>query len=290
MTTTTRPSVTELIQALPPLRPAAAASLACLREADSETLAQTVAQDPRLAAVAACAPETLFFPGHGDDDAGSGPLPPLTRVQVECVVLIGALSECFEDGSGGGLDRPGLRCHAAAVATLAHALAERLGADATKAFTAGLLHDVGRVVLDRHCQRGFAAVLRYRNRHDTWIRDAEQAVLGYDHAAVGDALADHWGLPAWLRDVLRWHHAPQSRAMQPSVTGLVHVADVLARGLSVGDPGDDTVPFLSPAVLERLGATWGDLRLVLPAVENERAAALALLEGHRPVDERSGPA
>ena len=198
--------------------------------------------------------------------------------KAECVVLIGALGDCFDDGPGSGLDRSGLRCHAAAVASLAHALAQRLGADPAAAFTAGLLHDVGRAVLDRQCQRGFAAVLRYRNRHDTWIRDAEQAVLGYDHAAVADALAAQWGLPGWLREAVGWHHMPEAPTVQHTVTGLVHVADVLARGLAAGNPGDDTVPFLSPTVLERQGLTWADLRMVLGPVQDNGACAQALLE------------
>lgn len=276
MTTATRPTVTELIQDLPPLRFAAAAGLACLRDGDSQALYHHTARDARLAAVAARAPETPFFACR--DARTEGALASLAPGEVECVVLLGALSECFDDGPGGGLDRPGLRRHAAAVASLAHALAGRLGADPVAALTAGLLHDVGRAVLDRHCQRGFAAVLRYRSRHDTWIRDAEQAVLGYDHAAVAAALAAQWGLPDWLREVMGWHHMPEAPTVQHPVTGLVHVADVLARGLAVGNPGDDTVPFLSPSVLERLGATWADLRMVLGAVQDNGAAALALLE------------
>lgn len=170
-------------------------------------------------------------------------------------------------GEEGRFDRYRLWEHSAATGALARRLSSAAGLDPLDGFVSGLLHDMGRLVLDVYFPREFSAVLQYQARHDTWIRDAEASVLGYDHCLLGEQVAGAWGLPSALAEVMAAHHQPERTIPAPAsnMAVVVHVADILARGLQVGSPGDDTLPMLSDAGLRRLGLNWSHIRDCLDA-------------------------
>jgi putative nucleotidyltransferase with HDIG domain len=180
---------------------------------------------------------------------------------------------------GEKFDHYGFWSHAAATGALARTLAREVEASPTLAFVAGLLHDIGRVVLHTQAPRSFAAVAQYQRRHDVWIRDAERMVLGFDHCAVGERAARAWALPESLIEPIGSHHEPErSRPVPPGpITLVVHVADVLARGLQIGSPGDDTLPMLSETALRQLGLDWWTLRDCLRRAEADLEEAAELV-------------
>jgi len=93
-------------------------------------------------------------------------------------------------------------------------------------FTAGLLHDIGKVVL------GTFGEVDEQEQID--LASAERRVLGIDHAEVGARLLESWNLPAYLAEVVRWHHAPEKDPGQAIVSGLVHVSDALCIEAGIG--------------------------------------------------------
>jgi HD-like signal output (HDOD) protein len=67
------------------------------------------------------------------------------------------------------------------------------------------------------------------------FEQAEQKVLGIDHAEVGARLLEHWNLPEHLVDVVRWHHRPEDfPGDEPRAANVVHVANVLCLMAGVG--------------------------------------------------------
>ncbi|MCC5858367.1 MAG: HDOD domain-containing protein [Ectothiorhodospiraceae bacterium] len=179
---------------------------------------------------------------------------------------------------GQAFDRAGFWEHSAATAALARALALELGENPELAFIAGLLHDLGRAVLDAWFPREFLAVLRYRERHDVWIGDAEAAVLGFDHCAVGERVAAWWGVPPLVVQAIGWHHRPDEPQGAHPVTGIVHVSDVVVRGMRRGNPGDDTIPMLSEQTMARLGLDWSMLEPALDRADRDAGQALRLVQ------------
>ncbi|MEX0731602.1 MAG: HDOD domain-containing protein [Aquisalimonadaceae bacterium] len=174
--------------------------------------------------------------------------------------------------------------HSAAVGVLSRLMARNIGLDPSQAFVGGLLHDMGRLVLDVHFPREFSAVLQYQLRHDTWIRDAEAAVLGYDHCMIGEQVASAWGLSTQLVEIIGTHHQPERTDPPASqLAAVIHVADILARGLQVGYPGDDAIPMLSEPTLRRLRFNWSQLRDCLSEAEQSlHEARLLVQETMRP--------
>lgn len=150
--------------------------------------------------------------------------------------------------------RPGdLWRHAVAVALVSERLALQQGDGAPEvAFTAGLLHDVGKLVLEIFVAGEFEAL------EDARVKGfdvAEQEILGMDHAEVGAEIMVHWDLPAELVAATRYHHRPEAEVEYQLLVDVVHVADTvcLMEGIGVGRDGLRYVP--SREAVARLGLT-----------------------------------
>jgi HD-like signal output (HDOD) protein len=124
------------------------------------------------------------------------------------------------------------RCwrHMLATALLTEELARSCSAFEDRAYTAGLLHDVGRLGLLLASPDEYAALLRHAERNALELLDLEQRELGMDHCQAGRALAEYWNLPPDFQIVAARHHDPQNNATVDLLT-LVHLGCRLADSL-----------------------------------------------------------
>lgn len=157
-----------------------------------------------------------------------------------------------------GYDLPAgqLLLHLVAVAMGAERLAKTLRREVPRfAFTAGLLHDIGKIVLGTFLEIDGEAITAVAREQRISFEVAERQVLGTDHAEVGAALLASWDIPAEVVEVTRWHHEPEQAEGDTLATELVHVVDILSIecGLGVGVDGLNYRP--SPVAVERLGLT-----------------------------------
>jgi len=81
----------------------------------------------------------------------------------------------------------------------------------------------------------------------------EQELTGLSHADIGGSLADAWHLPITLREPILDHHNPPLAKEAVLQTAIVHVADILVKGLACGNPGDDLIPPLSNPAWDLVG-------------------------------------
>jgi putative nucleotidyltransferase with HDIG domain len=166
--------------------------------------------------------------------------------------------------------------HAIGTALCARALAARTGLNREQAYTAGLLHDIGRLVLATRFHAAYGAVSTYRKRQNCRVVDAESAVLGLDHAMVGEALARHWQLPDFVQQAVAHHHALPPFGTHPMAL-VVHVADALTHGLDLSGDDMEMVPSLAACTWGRLGLDADMLGAVLCEVEAQFEAACSVL-------------
>ncbi|MBI4631768.1 MAG: HDOD domain-containing protein [Chloroflexi bacterium] len=141
--------------------------------------------------------------------------------------------------------------HSQAVAAVARRLATLLHrADPEEAFTAGLLHDIGKLLLDRHTRPHYRAMAEMIHQGHSPIR-AEEKFLGTDHATIGGLIAERWQFPRVLVEAIRYHHAP-TLSYRPQLPALVIYADhfVLQAGIGLTPLG---IPPLPPDTLQILG-------------------------------------
>ncbi|MAY74200.1 MAG: hypothetical protein CMJ31_05620 [Phycisphaerae bacterium] len=152
------------------------------------------------------------------------------------------------DGGTKPIDRAGLWKHAIAVACCAELLAEKhtkLGVKAEEAFVAGLLHDVGRLVLDLVLPKAVARVHELAERRGSDSAPVERQLIGIDHHTAGRRVAQRWGLPIALQDVM-WRHGQPFSALPDEphrpLIGLVTLAKSYCRQQHLGWSGDFSEP------------------------------------------------
>ena len=172
---------------------------------------------------------------------------------VRALVVGAGLIDSFQTGRDQGFDFDGFWRHAIATALCARALARHSGRNPELGFVAGLLHDVGRLVLVTRFPAHYAQVVAQRALHDCELLQAEREVLGIDHAQVGRALAEHWRIPDLICRTIANHHQPMQQDFG-DLPAVVHVANVIAHGLDLAGDEDDLVPAL-------VQGAWDSLRL-----------------------------
>ncbi|MGK5023827.1 HDOD domain-containing protein [Janthinobacterium sp. RB2R34] len=145
-----------------------------------------------------------------------------------------------------GFDFQAFWRHSLATAVVARLLAPHMGVSPETAFTAGLLHDLGTLVLVTRFPAEHAQARDYRQQHDCQMVEAERAVLGIDHAQVGSALAAYWQFPEAIQQAVADQYAI-GRLDAVGLPLLVHLANVLAHALDLAGIEAALVPPLSPA-------------------------------------------
>ena len=102
------------------------------------------------------------------------------------------------------------------------------------AFTAGLLHDIRKVVLDQYIASAYPLFYRQLFEEETDFSAAEKTNLGIDHTQVGGDLAVRWSLPDSLIDTIRHHHKPENALRNFELTYIVYLADLLMSRFHAG--------------------------------------------------------
>ncbi len=126
-------------------------------------------------------------------------------------------------------DRLAFWQHSLATASAARVLAKLKGyRDPEEAFLAGLMHDAGRLVMDRFLPNELDQICTLALERVIPLIEAEREVLGYTHVEVGDMLAEQWNLPDGLRAAIRMHHHPKGTFAECPLGYLVYAANVIA--------------------------------------------------------------
>lgn len=158
--------------------------------------------------------------------------------------------------------------HSIAAAVCARELATHLDLNPEQAYIAGLLHDIGRLVLVTQFQPNYEATMAHRSQYDRGLLDAEQAVLGIDHAAVGLGLTRHWKFPDAVTQAIGAHHGSTSLDLQP-LSLVVMASEVIAHALDLSMDDDDAVPPVPTDLWQQLGLDQQVLLKVLASTEKQ---------------------
>ena len=174
--------------------------------------------------------------------------------QTRELVLAASIMKNFK-GEGGLINMEEFWKHSLAVATISKIIAEVSGnkKHMEALFTAGLMHDIGRLIMmEKSDEIDLAGIFETAKSQNMPVYKVEKAKAGFSHNEVGEALASKWNLPPLLRETIAFHHTP-ARALQfKPETAIVHLAEVLAHTMSLGNSGDEAVPILDTNVLKTL--------------------------------------
>ena len=261
------PSVAAIEQTLERLQPVPQAALKIMRiveedEYDIRALAGEIRTDQVLCARTLKLANSVMLASRTRIESIDQALMYL-GVNLLIKFVIAAAVETFfaQSASGYSLCRGGLYHHAVATAVLSEKLARLThAAKPGLAYTAGLLHDIGKVVLDQYIAG--ASPLFYRRLIEEKATDflqAEQSLLGITHSEAGYRLAKKWLLPDSLAEVIRHHHRPEEGQRHIELNHLVFLSDLIMSRFHAGlELEKQNAPALAPQ-LQVLGLSTHQL-------------------------------
>ena len=169
--------------------------------------------------------------------------------QVRNLALSTSVSRTFEGLPNELVSMDNFWKHSLYCALIARILAHRLRkTDPEALFTAGLLHDIGELVIfNRLPGPAKEVLLRVLDSGDEMpVYEAERQTMGFDHAQVGGELALQWNLPPLLQDCIAHHHDILQAQNCPVETAIIHIANTLALMAEVDSINLDDVPAIDP--------------------------------------------
>lgn len=184
--------------------------------------------------------------------------------RVASIILASALSHQF-DYQSSGFDARLLWRHSLGVAACAQVIAEECGFNPDMAFTGGLLHDIGQLLMHTASPADYLRVLELRKTDDIALLDAERAVFGYSHTDAGKTLAAAWKLPEEITEAILAHHEPDELGSE--IGNIIHVSEVLSHALDLGEQPNNHVAELSDLACASLGLSWSKLSARFAEIE-----------------------
>lgn len=225
-------------------------------QVDVDRLLRRLKAEPALAARVLKVANSAFYKRAGTVGTLERATQVLGLAAIRGIAAAGCMDRLPMPALAGSLCSEQFARHSLAVAAAAQALSQRAGAGVdAEAFTAGLLHDVGIVLLARLRPQAMSALSQQSMPNALAGLRAEHQVLGVEHTTCAALLAQTWGLPDWLVSALQAHHSPRSDGRVvglDALPALLSLADNAASEAGIGLWPLCAAP-LDPGALDALG-------------------------------------
>jgi putative nucleotidyltransferase with HDIG domain len=228
--------------AIASVRPVPQIALKAIRLLNSGThsmseIAHELRQDQILSARIITLSNSAYLASRRRVDSVDRALVLLGEKMVLHMVLYSSLELFFQQSdSGYSLTRGGMFHHALTTAKVSEILARLTEAvEPDVAYTAGLMHDVGKVILDQYITKIFPTFYRRVYQEDAYLVEVEEHLLGISHTDAGVKMANLWSLPDNLTEVIGMHHDPDHATVAPKLVHIVYLADLLVSRFHSGN-------------------------------------------------------
>jgi HD-like signal output (HDOD) protein len=243
----------------------------------ANTVAAVVAQDVSLSAKVLRLANSAFYGIPKSINTLNSAVVILGFKIIETMVLSLTVFDMFAGGGGGAalFDRKAFWRHSLRCGVTSRLLAFRrrkiFALDPEEAFCAGLLHDIGKIVMEQYLNADFHKALHHARMYDISSFEAEKAVLGYTHCDVASWLTGAWSLPDEIVQPLVCHHEPDEAEPCAEAVIICHVADTVSKIEGESLP-EDAVGRLEPK-LTALGLSARDLTDIYQEIPSEMEKA-----------------
>jgi len=222
-----------------------------------DVVGKLISQEPVMAAKIMQVVNSAFFGMTREISDPTESVMVLGAERIKALILLAGVFSQYSATKCPGFSAEPIWGHSIQVGTFARAitLAQTKNARlAEAAFTAGLLHDIGKLVLAANLPEMYETVQRLRISRKITTRLAEMEILGTTHAELGACLLATWGLPLAILEAVACHHEPgRSEQAGFSILAAVHAANIFSQETLSGDaPRDhfDIVYFLQTGLGE----------------------------------------
>ena len=223
---------------------------------NASDLTEVIERDPPLAAKILQVSNSAFY-------SASSTINSLQRAVVilgfdtikEIAVTASVVHHLFDQEIETDIDRKGLWIHSVGTAKASQLIAQEIRTEAPdKAYTVGLLHDIGKILLVLSFPERYSNIIRIADRKHCRILLAERKVLNIDHTMIGKILCDVWSLPDDISAAILYHHDPMEITKgSQKLARIVNLGDYMCRKAKIGNPGDTTLTEPSNATYAILG-------------------------------------
>jgi len=283
------PTAAQISQAMKGLRPIPQVALKLLRmlnedRYDITTLTGEIRKDQVLSARTLKLCNSVFLGSRNKIESLDHALVYLGQTLLMKFVISASVNHFFQQASTGySLCKGGLYHHAVGTAIIAEKVAELTQhVSPSLAYTAGLLHDIGKVVLDQFIQAAFPLFYRELQEKEKNFLDIENDLLGIDHTRAGMKLARQWSFPDSLMEVIAHHHKPEESTQYRELVHTVYLADLLMSRFHSGLEVERLGAHALASRLKILGLSMNTLAEIvdrIPLRVFESSPEMALMDG-----------
>ena len=203
-------------------------------EVDADEVVNLIAFDPSLTANVMRLCNSAMMGGSPATDLQEAVLRLGFSEVYQLVVALSSAKVLMPAQKGYGLNATELWQHSVATALAAKSLAEQTGEDASLLFTAGLLHDIGKVVLAHTLESKYTALLAEITEHQHSLLEAEKNLLGVQHAELGGRVLARWHFSAVTVAAVWFHHDPALAKPHARIASHVYLANMIAHFMGHG--------------------------------------------------------
>lgn len=261
--TETLDKIVKAVKELPALSHVASKVLAITEDPDANAsdLAETINLDPNLAASILKLANSAYYGFARHISTVTDAIVLLGFSTIKSLTIAASTYKIYnKEVSGYSLSKGEIWRHSIGCAMMSKLIAMRSKYKVPEeAYVAGLIHDIGKIVLDRFVEKEFTQINEIVDNEKISFSEAEKRILGFDHPEVGAKVVERWNFPANLVEAIRYHHEPEKAEVAPILTSIVHIADASCLMLGIGLGGDGLSYPLNEKAVDMLTLTEQDM-------------------------------
>ncbi|MBU1702262.1 MAG: HDOD domain-containing protein [Candidatus Eisenbacteria bacterium] len=246
---------------------------------ESSRLVKIIAMDDGITANILKVSNSPFYGGRSPISNVSDAVTRLGNANIFRIALAASSSRFLGGRQDGYNMRPGfLWKHGLGTGLAAQILAPRMELlDPATAFTSGLLHDMGKLVLSEFMTENYREIRKAVLEEDVTFSEAEHSIIGIDHAELGGLLAERWDFPESLTSVIRWHHHPEGAGEHAKIVAVISLSSALCH-YAGGPVGMEVLAsHMDRKILRSLSFTMTDVEKNLIALQDQLEQSSDLL-------------
>ncbi len=242
-------------------------------------IGRALSQDPGMTARLLKIVNSPFYGFPSKIDSVSRAITIIGTRDLRDLILATSVAKVFNGLSNDLVTMESFWHHSVGCALIARGLAaQRREHHTERFFVAGLLHDIGNLLIYQKIPEMAREALLRASHQGEVLHLAEQAVMGFDHAAVGGELLRVWKLPKHLEEAVAYHHAPEKAPQFPVDAALIHLANIIATAVCFGNSDSQHVAPLHNAAWDIIGLSEDVIEPVVIEAETHFGETLRLLQ------------
>lgn len=243
-------------------------------------LENIVAEDSALSAKVLMISNSALFNFPSKIDTISKAITIIGHKQLSEIILSCSVVAMFKDIPQDVIDMDHFWRHSIGVATAARILAAyRHEQNIEKFFTAGLLHDIGKLILFIEAPKYEFDVMSKCKESQQLMHQVEKEIIGFDHSKIGSMLLTKWKLPVEITSAVYYHHMPSVAPEKNLGANIIHIADIITHAIKLGGSGEIYVPTLNEKAWSMLEMDVDVLSLVVEQLYVQHSEAVKYILG-----------